>query len=143
MLDVLRHHRRFLRLKDADISLQRLIALLKSSIRELGTAQVASNLLLFLVAGELESHFLFFTPLLVQLCQRVLMLLTNTVFIGSHGLDLLILSVGDSLELFVLLRKLITLVLDESQLVLACLLILFKLHLLEALLPDGDFVFLR
>lgn len=54
MLRVLGHYSRLLGFKDANVTLQLLIALLEGSVRELTTAQVSPNLLLFLVAAELK-----------------------------------------------------------------------------------------
>ena len=63
-------------------------------------AKVATNLLLLLEAIELIGDSCLLTTLLVQLSDRVLMLLSNVVILSADGLKLLILTTQLDLCIF-------------------------------------------
>lgn len=63
-------------------------------------AKVATNLLLLLEAIELIGDSSLLTTLLVQLCDRVLVLLSNVIILGADGLKLLILTTQLDLCIF-------------------------------------------
>ena len=97
---ILGHHCCLLGVKDPDVSLQLSVTRLESSVRKLSLAKVATDLLLLLEAIELIGDSCLLTTLLVQLSDRVLMLLSNVVILGADGLKLLILATQLDLCIF-------------------------------------------
>jgi len=75
-----------LRLQNLNVALQLSVAIFKSCVGKLGTAEVASNFLLLLVTVELVSYPSLVSTLLVQLCEHILMFLRSRIFLGAHGL---------------------------------------------------------
>lgn len=63
-------------------------------------AKVATNLLLLLEAIELIGDSCLLTTLLVQLSDRILVLLSNVIILGADGLKLLILTTQLDLCIF-------------------------------------------
>ena len=63
-------------------------------------AKVATNLLLLLEAIELIGDSSLLTTLLVQLSDRILVLLSNVIILGADGLKLLILTTQLDLCIF-------------------------------------------
>lgn len=70
------------------------------------------------------------------------MLLSSSVFLGAHSLDLIVFSASNNLQLLDLLLKLVALVLEESELVLLGLLRLLSILLCELFFSRIDIVLL-
>lgn len=88
MLRILGHDGRLLGLQNLVVTFQLLVALLESGIGERTTAEVTSDLLLLLIAAELDLNPLLLASLLVQLGDSRLLLDVLVVLLLLESLDL-------------------------------------------------------